>query len=173
MSGVSRDTKHLSCRSANVSSLASKVSPYMTKSSDSFRTVPFRVDEIDCRLIVLDLGSTIILVLLAFNFASYFAISHLAGIGDSTQLLSALVIQKVTELTNNEERELSLNKTQNPVLDGMGLACLQIFLVGLICFQSFCLPLLSLLLLSFGWLCGAFLSRLIESVSPGHPCTAD
>ena len=48
--------------------IASNVAPSITRSADSFSTVPSIVNGVDCELIVHDLETIIVLVLLAFNF---------------------------------------------------------------------------------------------------------
>ena len=53
---------------SKVMMIASKVTPNMARSSDSFRTVPSRVNVVDWGLIVCDRETIILLVLFAFSF---------------------------------------------------------------------------------------------------------
>ena len=72
--GLPQDTKPLRCCSGNrakmllESPLGSNVTPKITRSSDSFSTVPPIVNEGYWGCIVRDLETIIVLVLLAFNF---------------------------------------------------------------------------------------------------------
>ena len=74
--GLSHDTKPLSCCTGNRAKvllkghLNIKRHPNMTRSADSFSTVPPRVNGVDWRWTVRDLETIIVLVLLAFSFIS-------------------------------------------------------------------------------------------------------